>query len=85
MWLWCGKGYKDVVYLDDGMCAVQGEVEERVSHLVKGTLSGFYNMDLKCGSIQLSMLKSSLQIAHVVWCDMLTGVQLKCKFWGLSP
>ena len=61
------------------------EVEERVSHLVRDILAGFYNIDLKCGSIQLSMLKSSLQIAHVVWCDMLTGVQLKCKFWGLSP
>ena len=74
-----------MVYLDDGMCAVQGEVEERVSHLVRDILAGFYNIDLKCGSIQLSMLKSSLQIAHVVWCDWLTGVQLKCKLFGLSP
>ena len=44
------------------MCAVQGEMEEKVSHLVRGTLSGLY-IDLKCESIHLSMLKSSLQIA----------------------
>ena len=38
------------LYLDNGMCAVQGEVEERVSHLVRDILAGFYNFNLKCGA-----------------------------------
>ena len=38
--LWRGKGFKAVVYLDDGICAVEGEQEaSRVSQLVKDTLA----------------------------------------------
>ena len=47
--LWRSKGYKAILYLDDGICVVEGEAS-RVSRWVRGTLekAGFLANEAKC-------------------------------------